>query len=331
MATRNIVPRADGEGGLGKPAKKWGDVYVDRINGASTSATPTATAIPVSGADGKLATSWLPSSVTPAPDTMPIAGPSGKLASGWLPPSAGGSGASMLTLFHTMQVMETDEAEGYEDLYEGAFIARSAWRSAVMELLVERDVTAGGTGRVRVTLSDGTSTVTEEGPAYTVGAVDVFTLDGAALSDGAVWTLTVSARTYGAGTARITRVKLLAPPADSLAPLPVALGVGGTVSGSTWGELGSGTMLGGEGADGGCMVLLSGSAVLSGTGGATVRCSVWAGSEKNETCTEIVASGVFLLGVSYPDAPGSVSFRIEGRTEAGTTLELPVWQLDIAN
>ena len=35
MATRNIVPRADGEGSLGTQAKKWGNLYANAYNGIS--------------------------------------------------------------------------------------------------------------------------------------------------------------------------------------------------------------------------------------------------------------------------------------------------------
>ena len=31
MATPNIVPRADGEGGLGSSSKYWGSAYIDLI------------------------------------------------------------------------------------------------------------------------------------------------------------------------------------------------------------------------------------------------------------------------------------------------------------
>jgi hypothetical protein len=32
MATRNIVPRATGEGGIGTAAKHWGNGYFDNVN-----------------------------------------------------------------------------------------------------------------------------------------------------------------------------------------------------------------------------------------------------------------------------------------------------------
>jgi hypothetical protein len=32
MATRNIVPRANGEGGIGTPAKHWGNGYFNALN-----------------------------------------------------------------------------------------------------------------------------------------------------------------------------------------------------------------------------------------------------------------------------------------------------------
>ena len=102
MATRNIVPRADGEGQLGKAGKRWAEVNAAKINGSPTTATPTAGAIPVADGSGKLDLAWMQTSSEPAPDTVPIAGPTGKLDVGWLP-SGGSSGGSsvMLTLVHT--------------------------------------------------------------------------------------------------------------------------------------------------------------------------------------------------------------------------------------
>ena len=37
MATKNIVPRADGEGSLGRAAKQWGDAQIKKINGRTPS------------------------------------------------------------------------------------------------------------------------------------------------------------------------------------------------------------------------------------------------------------------------------------------------------
>ena len=39
MATRNVVPRADGEGSIGTAAKKWGDVQAKLINGGGAANT----------------------------------------------------------------------------------------------------------------------------------------------------------------------------------------------------------------------------------------------------------------------------------------------------
>lgn len=62
MATRNIVPRADGEGQLGKAGKRWAEVNAAKINGSPTTATPTAGAIPISDGTGKIAAGWVPMS-----------------------------------------------------------------------------------------------------------------------------------------------------------------------------------------------------------------------------------------------------------------------------
>ena len=87
MATRHIVPRADGEGGLGREAKKWGEVWADFINGFLVSQTPGAGAIPVADESGKLDLAWMQTSTEPAPGAVPIADGTGKIAAGWVPMS----------------------------------------------------------------------------------------------------------------------------------------------------------------------------------------------------------------------------------------------------
>lgn len=54
MATRNIVPRVDGEGELGTLVKRWG-----RFNGRALSEAPAAQAIPLSRADSTLHPGWV--------------------------------------------------------------------------------------------------------------------------------------------------------------------------------------------------------------------------------------------------------------------------------
>ena len=54
MATRNIVPRVDGEGELGTLSKRWG-----RFNGRTLSESPAAQAIPLSRVDGSLHPGWV--------------------------------------------------------------------------------------------------------------------------------------------------------------------------------------------------------------------------------------------------------------------------------
>lgn len=53
MATRNIVPRIDGEGELGTLTKGWG-----RFNGRVLTSTPAMDAIPISRNDGTLHPGW---------------------------------------------------------------------------------------------------------------------------------------------------------------------------------------------------------------------------------------------------------------------------------
>lgn len=53
MATRNIVPRLDGEGELGTLTKRWG-----RFNGRVLTSTPAVDAIPISRSDGTLHPGW---------------------------------------------------------------------------------------------------------------------------------------------------------------------------------------------------------------------------------------------------------------------------------
>lgn len=53
MATRNIVPRVDGEGELGTLTKRW-----SRFNGRVLTSTPAVDAIPISRNDGTLHPGW---------------------------------------------------------------------------------------------------------------------------------------------------------------------------------------------------------------------------------------------------------------------------------
>lgn len=92
MATRNIVPRADDEGQLGKEGKRWAEVNATKINatkinGSPTTATPTAGAIPVADESGKLDLAWMKASTEPAPGAVPISDGTGKIAAGWVPMS----------------------------------------------------------------------------------------------------------------------------------------------------------------------------------------------------------------------------------------------------
>lgn len=54
MATRNIVPRANGEGSIGTSSKAWGGIFTGKVNGYDLTSTPTASAIPRADENGKL-------------------------------------------------------------------------------------------------------------------------------------------------------------------------------------------------------------------------------------------------------------------------------------
>ena len=60
MTTRNIVPRADGEGSLGTDTKKWGAVYAEDIHGDLTGNADTATNATNDGNGNEIATTYLP-------------------------------------------------------------------------------------------------------------------------------------------------------------------------------------------------------------------------------------------------------------------------------
>ena len=248
----------------------------------------------------------------------------------WVSAPTGGGGSVSLTLAHTTEAQSTTSAT-YEDLYTGRVIARRAWHSDRLAVLVQRS----GAGRVRAALSDGTHQVAVEGVVFTAAGTDTLTLDAATLDDNAVWTLTLAALA-STGTVTLSRVKLTADPVDALSPPLVASGAGGNTNGTTWTELASATILPTAlQPDGRSGLILSGAVTLTGASGAEIRVTV-AGTVGSTTTTSnavatVAASGVIRLDVPYPAvAAPTMAVKIEGRITAGTgTLALPTWQINL--
>jgi hypothetical protein len=328
MTTRHIVPRADGEGGLGREAKKWGEVWADFINGFLVSQTPGAETIPAANTDGKLSLAWLPTDTAPKPGTIPVADGTGKLDSGWLPASAGGGGASDTTILQSAEIMHTTESS-YETLYTGTFLHIPRSFVSSLALYVDRAVSDGATGRIRASVTDGTTNVTVEGPAYTVGAIDKITLDCASLDSTKPWTITLDARTAGAGTVTISRVKLQASPSDPLSAPPVLCGEPCTISGPTWASAGGGTIATGTPLDGAGRILLYGAATLTGSSGnADIKLTV---SGRTQTVSEIetiATDGLFFVSAAIPDE-GASRVSVSVRTTEGTVCTISAWQVHI--
>ena len=241
-----------------------------------------------------------------------------------------GGGALTLTLMHTTEVQSTTSAT-YEDLYVGRVIARRAWHSDRLVLLVQRS----GAGQVRATLSDGTHQVQVEVAAFAAVGVDTLALDGGTLDDNAVWTLTLAAKA-STGTVTLSRIKATADPVDAMSPPLVASGTGGNTNGTAWAELTAATILPTAlQPDGRSGVILSGAVTLTGATGAEIRVTV-SGTVGGTTTTTsatgtVTASGVVRLDCAYPAVAAPVmTVRVEGRITAGTgTLALPTWQINL--
>ena len=241
-----------------------------------------------------------------------------------------GGGSVSLTLAHTTETMATTSST-YEDLYVGKIIARRAWHSDRLTVLVQRS----GAGQVRATLSDGIHQVAVEGVVFTAAGVDTLTLDGGTLDDNAVWTLTLAAKA-STGTVTLSRIKTTADPVDSLSPPLVASGAGGSTNGTTWAELAAATILPTAlQPDGRSGLILSGAVTLTGATGAEVRVTA-SGTVGGATTTTsatgaVTASGVIRLDCAYPAVAAPVmAVRVGGRITAGTgTLSLPTWQINL--
>ena len=328
MATRNIVPRADGEGQLGKEGKRWAEVNAAKVNGSSVGQTPIAGGIPVAGDDGKLDLAWMQTSSEPAPNTVPIAGPTGKLDVGWLPSggSSGGSSSATITIFHDMRRFVATTSE-YETLCEGRFVPDLGNHAATVNAFILRS----GTGRIKVSLSDGTTSVQSKGPAYVGEEIDMHILDGSSLDNTLPWTFAVAGK-GGGDPAFVDRIKLCADPVNVLSCPIMAIGCGASVCGPGWLPIGSMGLVRGGAVDGSSSLIVMGRADLSAAGTASIRIKARVGevSVASDPIT-ISESGLFRGRCPVPESYGDMVVSIEGGTTNGVVLSVPVWQVMLAN
>ena len=242
----------------------------------------------------------------------------------------GGSSGTMYTVFHSTEDRSTTSAT-FDPLYSGSFVANSAWHGSTLTCYIVR----AGAGQLRVTVSDGTTTVTVDGTVFTAAGTDKVSVSCATLATNVVWTFTVFALA-SSGTVTLSRIKVVASPQDALMPHVCALGAGGSTNMTTWAQLASCTILPTAlQPDGKAGLILSGGVTLTGATGAEVRVTVSGTVGEVTTTTSatatVSASGVSRLSCPYPAVAAVVmSVRIDGRITAGSgTLALPVWQLNM--
>jgi len=232
------------------------------------------------------------------------------------------SGAEMLTLVHTT-IPQSTTATAYDVLATGKIIGRSDWHGPELTVLLRRS----GSGQIRVSLSDGTTTVTAETAVFAVAGTDELTLDTTTLADGVTWDLTVEALTDDAGVT-VERLKILADPIDEFAPPLVGSGTGNSTNSTSWAELGTSTFLPTWlDVDGRGGVVLLADVDLGTATGAEVRITIG-----TESVTQAITSnGVAEIHCPFPSVPSAVmSAKIEGKVTGGSgTIALSHWQLHI--
>jgi hypothetical protein len=233
-----------------------------------------------------------------------------------------GGSSVMLTLVHTT-IPQSTTATTYDVLATGKIIGRSDWHGPDLTVLLRRS----GSGQIRVSLSDGTTTVTAETAVFAVAGTDELTLDTTTLTDGVTWDLTVEALTDDAGVT-VERLKILADPIDEFAPPLVGSGTGNSTNSTSWAELGASTFLPTWlDVDGRGGVILLADVDLGTATGAEVRITIG-----TESATQAITSnGVAEIHCPFPSTPSAImSAKIGGKVTGGSgTIALSHWQLHI--
>lgn len=237
-----------------------------------------------------------------------------------------GGSSVMLTLVHTA-ISQSTTATAYDVLATGKIIGRSDWHGPELTVLLRRS----GSGQIRISLSDGTTTVTAETAVFAVAGTDELTLDTTTLTDGVTWDLTVEALTDDAGVT-VERLKILADPVNEFAPVMAVAKAGNSMSGSTFAELDlSYFMAAGVNVDAAGGVVALCDVDLGTATEAELRVTVsGAGSSESVTAT-VAASGVTEIRCPYPPVASAVaSCRVEGRVPAGSgAIALNHYQLHV--
>lgn len=301
MVTKNVVPRATGEGSLGTPTKKWGDVQADKISGSVVTATPTANAILKADASGKIDDAWLSA-----------------------PPGTGG-GSLVLTLAHSTTSKSTTSAT-YEALYTGSFIGRSDWYEDPYEVMVGRS----GSGQIKVRLSDGTSMIESENAAFSSAGIDTFSMASTALANNKVWTFTVFVKS--SATAYLDRVKLFVNPVNEFAPITYVTKKGNVTNSAEFVPLGTSYFIAaGTNVDAASRVLALCQVDKGTAASVEIRVTV-SGTGSSESVTQSTStSGIMELRCPYPPVAAAViECQIDGRVSSGAgTLSLDHYQLNV--
>ncbi len=231
-----------------------------------------------------------------------------------------GGSSVMLTLVHTT-IPSSTTSTSYEVLATGKIIGRSDWYGANLTALVKRS----GSGQVRLSLSDGTTTITADTAVFSGVGIDELEIDTTTLTNGISWDLAVEALTDTAG-ASVDRLKVMADPANEFAPPLVGSGAGNSTNSTSWAELGTSTFLPMDVDSRGGVILLVDVDLGTATG-AEIRITIG-----TESVTQAITSnGVAEIHCPFPSTPSAVMLAtIEGRVTDGTgTINLSHWQLHI--
>jgi hypothetical protein len=192
-------------------------------------------------------------------------------------------------------------------------------------------VARSGSGRVKLSLSDGTTTVSAETDEFSGSGIDVLSLDTSTLEDGSVWDFDVSAKTTDT-SASIDRLKVLADPVNEFSPVLALSGAGNSTNSTSFVELASGYfMAAGINVDssGGIVALCD--LDLGSASGAELRVTITSGGSSESATLSVSSSGVKEIRCPYPSVAASVaSCRVEGRVTSGSgTISLRHYQVCI--
>jgi hypothetical protein len=122
-----------------------------------------------------------------------------------------GSGADLITLAHSSRPISRTGTE-YGVMSQARWLADFSWHRETLKVFIDRSVSDGGVGRIRI----GCAGVVAEGPEFSIAGTDALTLDLTSVATNQPLALTIEGKSTS-GKITVSRLKAVADPVNEMA------------------------------------------------------------------------------------------------------------------